>query len=455
MSISTGSLTLPSSRLSRARRSAGERARLSPVLVAIAAAALLVPKEASFYLGSLRLSVVRAILLVSTPVALVRLVRQAGTSSYRFCPSDVLVPLTVAWMVLAVSVTEGPDRAAVSAGSIGLELLGSYLAGRMLLKRHGEAVALGRLIALLTAGTALSALPDPWTHGYTVHNAVEALTGYHVPYIYDVRNGRFRAAGVMEHPILLGTVCTFAILLSTQLYRGWRRAALIACQAAGALVAVSSAPVVGLALGLLCLLYGRLTPAWTPRWRWLAGAAVLGAGCFCLVMPNPLGSLIAHLTIDPGTGYYRMLEWQFAGQDLLGSPWFGLGLSDDWARPAWMPPSIDSLWLRSAMSFGIPGSCLIAACLVGACWRRVDVPWAALTPVERRLGTTISILLFLYLFQGFTVHFWGATWVLMGLFAGMRAHLGAMGSLHPRLARPRFAHLHGAAQPASVRFERA
>ncbi len=420
--------------------------RLSLVLAAIAAATLLVPEEASFYLGPLRLPMARAILLVSTPVALARLLRQSGTPSYRFSLSDVLVPLTVGWMVLAVSVTEGPDRAAVSAGSIGVEFLGSYLTARMLLSGPGEAVALGRLIAVLSAGTALTALPDPWTHSYTLHNAVEAVTGYHVPYIYDVRNGRFRAAGAMEHPILLGTVCTFGILLTTQLYRGWRRVALIVCQAAGALVAVSSAPLMGLMLGLACLLYRRLTPLWPARWRVLIGAAAVAVVCLSLLLPDPLGFFIGRLTIDPSTGYFRLLEWQIAGNDLMGAPWFGLGLSDDWARPDWMPPSIDSLWLRSAMSFGIPGSCLIAACLLGACWRRVDVPWAALTEEERRLGTTLSILLFLYLFQGFTVHFWGATWILMGLFAGMRAHLGALGSLHPRGVR-----LRRAAPPLAAR----
>ncbi len=437
MSISTAHLAPARAHPRQARHAAVVRARLSPVLVALAVATLLVPEEASFYLGPLRLPVDRAILLVSTPVTLAWLLRQAGTPSYRFSLSDVLVPLTVAWMVLAVSMTEGLDRAAVSAGSIGVEFLGSYLAGRMLLRGPGEAVALGRLIAVLSAGTALTALPDPWTHGYTVHNAVEAVTGYHVPYIYDIRNGRFRAAGVMEHPILLGTVCTFGILLSTQLYRGWKRVALIACQAAGALVSVSSAPVMGLMLGLACLQYRRLTPSWTPRWRWLTGAAAAAMCCIALILPNPFGFLIGHLTIDPSTGYYRLLEWQIAGSDLLGAPWFGLGLSDDWVRPDWMPPSIDSLWLRSAMSFGIPGSCLIAACVLGACWRRVDVPWTALAPEARRLGTTLSILLFLYVFQGFTVHFWGATWVLMGLFAGMRAHLGALGSLNPSRATAR------------------
>ncbi len=429
MSIANARIVSPSTHRRWKQRATSGQVRLSVVLAAIAAATLLIPEEASFYLGSLRLSVARAILLVVAPVALVGLLRQAGTPSYRFSLSDVLVPLTVAWMVLAVSITEGLDRATVSAGSIGVEFVGGYLAGRMLLKGPGEAVALGRLIAVLTAGTAITALPDPWNHGYTVHTAVEALTGYHVPYIYDIRNGRFRAAGVMEHPILLGTVCTFGILLSIQLFRGWKRAALIACQAAGAIVSVSSAPIMGLMLGLLCLLYGRLTPSWTPRWRWLIGSAAVGMCCVAVILPNPFGFLIGHLTIDPSTGYYRLLEWQVAGSDLLGSPWFGLGLSDDWVRPDWMPPSIDSLWLRSAMSFGIPGSCLIATCLLGACWRRVDVPRASLTPEERRLGTTLSILLFLYLFQGFTVHFWGATWILMGLFAGMRAHLGALGSL--------------------------
>ena len=414
------------------------RSRLFPVIIAIAVATLLVPEEASLYLGSLRLPVARAILLLVSPILLFRLIRQASTPTYRFTPSDWLVPITAVWMVIAVSVTEGFDRGIVGAGAIGLELLGSYLAGRLLLSGRGDAVAFGKILAMLIAGTAMTSFPDPLTGSYAVHSWVESLTGYHVDYIHDVRSGHFRAAGVMEHPILLGTVCTFGILLSLQLYRGWKRILLIACQAVGAVVAVSSAPLVGLGIGMLCLQYRRLTRAVPFRWRWLALGLSMALLCLIATVPEPLGFLIGHLTIDPSTGFYRLLEWQFAGADLLASPWFGLGLSDAWARPNWMPSSIDSLWLRSAMSFGIPGSCLIAACLVGACWRPVDIPRSALSAMERMLGTTLSIVLFLFLFQGFSVHFWGATWILLGLFTGMRAHMGAVATLPPPFPAPPF-----------------
>ena len=410
------------------RAGAVQAAKLSPVLTLLAVSILLIPVEASLFVGTLRLPVARLILLAATPVAVIRYCTGLGRAEYRFVWADLFVPVAGVWMIASVCVTDGPERGFVGAGVIALELVGTYFVARMWLKRPGEALMLGRLIAVLIALGAIAAIPDAFQQIYVVHTAVGSITGYQIDNIYDIRNGHFRATGVLEHPILLGTTCSFGMLLSWQLYRGAHRTVLFLLQGVGLIVSVSSAPFLGLAIGFGCIAYRRMTPVQDGRWR-----ALLGVVAFCLavmlcVVSDPLGYLIRHLTFDPQTGYYRILEWTYAGSLVLASPWLGIGLTDNWLRPSWMPPTVDAVWLRSAMEFGIPGSLLVACSVLGSCSRRVDHACATLTADEKQLGLTLSIILALYVIEGFTVHFWGATWLLLGLLMGMRAHLGAAAS---------------------------
>jgi hypothetical protein len=404
-------------------------ARLSPFLIVLAVALILVPEEASFYVGGLRLTVARAVLLVATPISFLRFIQQASEGSYRFVWSDALIWPTGLWMILAVLVTEGPGGAIAGAGVTALEFVGAYLVARSFLTAHGQALALARILSLLIAVVGLLALMDRFAGYYVTHDFVGKLTGLQLDWGgYDTRFGSIRAAGTLEHPILLGSVCAFGLLLATTLPL-MQRCFVFAGATVGLLAAVSSAPIVGVCIGLCCLAYRRLTPGIEARWRWLMLGVAIMLGLLFAVHSAPFGWLIGHMTIDPSTGFYRLLIWQFAGEGVLQAPIFGIGITDDWARPEWMPSTVDSLWLRVAMMFGIPGSIMLAASLIGACSRRVDIARVYLSDEERRLGLVLSLIMFLYIFLGFTVHFWGATWTLMGLFAGMRAHLGALGGV--------------------------
>ena len=66
-------------------------ARLSPLLMVLALAIIVVPEEASFFVGGLRLTLARAILLALTPLCFVRFIQQVGRGDYRFVWSDALV----------------------------------------------------------------------------------------------------------------------------------------------------------------------------------------------------------------------------------------------------------------------------------------------------------------------------------------------------------------------------
>jgi hypothetical protein len=403
-------------------------ARLSPLLAILALAIILLPEEASFYVGDLRLTVARAILLALTPISFLKLLQQAGRGTYRFVWSDALVLPAGLWMLLSVTVTEGPERALVGGGVTALEFAGTYYVARAFLTGGGQALSLARVLSLSIAVVGLLSVLDRFAGYYVIHEVVGKITGNEIDWRYDERYGSIRAAGTFEHPILLGSACTFALLLATTLPI-FQRCFVFAGAAAGLLAAVSSAPMVGTFIGFCCLLYRRLTPGFEARWRWLMLAAGILLALLFSIHSAPFGWLIGHITIDPSTGFYRLLIWQIAGASVLDAPIFGIGITDDWARPDWMPSTVDSLWLRTAMMFGIPGSVMLAGCLIGACSRRVDLARTYLSKDDRRLGLVLSLILFLYIFLGFTVHFWGTDWILMGLFAGMRAHLGALGSL--------------------------
>src|SRR5271157_823230 len=67
--------------------------------------------------------------------------------------------------------------------------------------------------------------------------------------------------------------------------------------------------------------------------------------------------------------------------------------------------------------------------MIGSCSLPTETSRAALSQSESRLGTALGIVIFLILYTGFTVHFWGSTWILVGLLVGVRARLGELGQL--------------------------
>ena len=147
------------------------------------------------------------------------------------------------------------------------------------------------------------------------------------------------------------------------------------------------------------------------------------------VSNSPIGFINAHLLFDPSSGYYRVWEWQIATDALSRSPWFGIAYG--WpalAEQAGAVPSIDSIWLATALTYGYPCSYLLGLSFISAAFCRTSGLKINLTMAESRLGTTLTIVIFLILFLGFTVHFWGSAAIFISLLVGVKAHLGALGA---------------------------
>ena len=61
--------------------------------------------------------------------------------------------------------------------------------------------------------------------------------------------------------------------------------------------------------------------------------------------------------------------------------------------------------------------------MVGAAYYPASGRGVNLTIEESKLATTLSVLIVLVVLLGFAVDFWEASWMLVGLLVGVRAHL--------------------------------
>ncbi len=409
-----------------------------PLALKLIAVTTFLPEELSFYILGLRLTAIRLILIVLTPLLLIRLGQRLAAGRYRFVLSDLFVFLAGFWMIYAPANVVGVGQALNHAGPTALEFCVGYMATRILLSEHGHALSFAALLCRIIAIVALLALLDPLTNRSLMHDLASQLTGYQKPLVtVDIRFrsaccyrlGLLRATGPIEHAILFGFACAIGLLIAVSIPIRSRSFAIVACSL-GAIFAFSSAPLQGILLGFALLIYNRIMAGFSLRWPALISLGAAGVMTLFLVSDAPVSLMIRHLIYDPESGYYRMYVWTMAGTAVAQSPWVGLGFGP-YVDPD-VGHSVDSLWLMAAMQFGIPGSVLIALSMIGAASLPTSGRAVNLTPAESTLGTTLGILIFLTLFLAFTVDLWGTTWILSGLLIGVRAHLGELGRVGRR-----------------------
>jgi hypothetical protein len=245
-----------------------------------------------------------------------------------------------------------------------------------------------------------------------------------------MRGFLFRAASTLEHPIALGNVCLYGLLMATTM-RGALRQFILVGSAVGLTLSASSAPISGAIIGFGALLYNKLMRNFPFRWGLLFAS---GGGVILLIFsahPNPWGFIFQYLSFNVQDAYYRLMQWQFLGPLVMNSPILGIGLSDEWVREFGLAPTVDANWLGMAMNFGIPGSILMGLSYLTACSVSMDIGNKSLnlTKQERQLAMVLSLIMGLIIYIGFTVFYWGTVYILISFLAGIRAHLGALGAM--------------------------
>jgi len=412
-------------------RSLGDEAVLKLLM-----AALFLPEGLSFFIGDFRLTAVRLLLICFSVAAVIRLCRRIGTAAYACVPSDILVVVAGIWMVIAAMITSGPANGLKGGGALALDFVGAYFVFRSFLGSLDSSVRIVEFACKLMVVVVLIALLDPLTGKLFTYEWIKGITGYRKE-AYAVailsqaetlyRDGSIRAMGPMEHSILFGLACAWfgALALCTFPRRllGW---AVAVVAFIGAFFSRSQGAMVSFVLVMaLAVLYGA-TPRLTSRWKILGTIVACGVTFIFLFSGKPIATILRFAGVTPMTGWYREAIWEAATPLVAGSPLFGIGLLDDWnwqAGGVLVGSSVDTMWLELAMNFGIPGSLFVFLTIVGAFWLGPIDRCRVLSPSEKRLSVALGFLTVISVLEGFMVHMWGICWVLLGVFAGIRASL--------------------------------
>lgn len=432
---------------SPARRAAGGSLSSTEPFLKLLLVTIFLPEGLSFFVGDFRLSVARVLIFGASIAAISRLSQRASKRAVVCVPSDILAPLAGAWMILAATAADGLTGLK-GAGIEAITFTGAYLTFRYLLGPVDSSVRLARFSCKLMILIVGIALLDPLNDKLFTYEFTKGITGYVKPGYEDAlaqkaetfyRDGVVRAMGPLEHSILFGAVCVWFGTVAFTTFRP-RLFGLVVAGIAfiGVWFSQAKGPMLGYLIGFALAIFYVASPRFTARWK-LVGLSVTAVLLTVFIFSDsPVATLVRLSGVSPEAAWARQAIWDTGVPVVLGSPIFGIGLNGDWnwqANGALVSGSVDAFWLATAMTYGIPGSTLILATIVGACRLGSIDKSRHLTPEEGRLSVALGIVITTFVFLGFMVHFWGICWILIAVFAGMRANLAEAAVLRERAAR--------------------
>jgi hypothetical protein len=398
--------------------------------IAIVVVALCVPYTVAIYLGDLKLTAIKILIISLVVPAISKLILGANRKTRRLFATD-LFALGVFTMMVAAPLAISGSRDFVSAFSQAIEFYGMYLIGRaFVFEASSLETFIGTLQIVLVVVVGLAALDIVFQRYVALELSFAGSTATRDLSSSDPSLHRFvlgvsslRATSTFDHPILFGTFC--ATIIPLHLYPPMstvRRIVLVAISMAGSLMALSSAPLLAASIAFGLYFYDLLMNKYAWRWTFLLLLVGLYIGAFCLLSNNPLSWVFRNLTLDPQTAYFRLLIWD-AGLDVIyDNPWLGIGFNPSGNRI--LDTSTDSLWLAKTLIYGIPMTTLLYL-----------APIAAMLPARRETAvrrhhplldaycTGFSILLVVTIFISITVTFWNAVWLFFAMCIGIRTSL--------------------------------
>lgn len=376
------------------------------------------PQELSLFLGGIRLPVHRLVLLVMFCAAAYVYLSKRPIRLHIFDFAFLGFNL---WTVMAYVVHMGTGDGIEYGGSLALESFASYVVARIFIRdeRSFRGALAVIFLAVLIAGAA--ALPETLFGRHYIHEALFKLTGYYHPLGYEKRLGLTRAYSFFDHPIHLGTfgASIFALIWYSE-RRRLSRLVKSGLVVGTTFLGLSSAPLLALGLQGGLAVWDRITTGLRGRALLTIAAVVGGYTVLALLATrNPFHILATGLTLDPWTGYYRVMIWTYGLESVANNPLLGIGLND-WVRPAWMYSStVDAFWLVIAMTTGLPALLLLLTAILSMMWyvhrprfRPLDIRTGKL-----RLAWTFAVIALAL--AGCTVHYWNAIYAYFFFVLGM------------------------------------
>lgn len=397
--------------------------------VAVLLIGLLLPVEVRVNLAGQTLYAYRIAWLLFAPWIMFHILR--GHFQWRFI--DALVGLAALWMVTSFAVVDGLTEGVPAGLALGLDVLMPYLITRYTIRSFSDFRVLLILLAPVALGIAALMALESVTHTRFIRTGAASIFGSLGRAEYgadlgpaklgDIRFGLMRATGPFSHPILAGVF--FAGLMPLYYFsrlRGWP---FIVGMASGvaAIFSFSSAAFLG-----IFIFIGLAGYDWLQKrvvflnWPIFLGVTAAALAVLQVVSQNGLVAVLIRYTVNPATGYYRLLIWEYGSRSVAKHPWWGIGY-DPFERLAWMTNSVDTVWLAIAIRNGLPPAlllCLAVLMAIAGLVRQVSLG----DPGNRSLAMGIAITLAMFFILGFTVSFFGGMLIWFAMMLGVGTTLG-------------------------------
>lgn len=417
---SAGGVALPNRRTaadSRPRPAGGPAAGstvLSPIVILLLFA-LLIPNEFSFYLGPLRFSPYRFLLVLYLPVALFQFL--SGVAG-PLRTSDKCALFGCAWIMVAMVANAG-FAGIESGGIMFIETFGAYLVARMSIRSAAQWRQAVIVFGLAIAAVAPLAMIECVTGKHLVHDLACSFFGRKFTGEISDRFGLTRAYGVFDHPILQGVVSATVTIAGWHAWKGMitLRTVVWPLCLGGAMASISSGAVATLGVGTIMSAWSIVASSLRKKWKVFIGLVVLMYIMLDLLSNRSgMAVLLSYFTFSSSTAYGRMIIWEYGFHyNAVKNPIFGLG-NRDWVRPGWMvSPSMDNYFLFLMVFYGFP-------CFLGAATSIILKIRAAALATARsaypHLLMSWWIPMVALTAAGCTVYFWNQALVFLWFFLG-------------------------------------
>jgi hypothetical protein len=383
---------------------------------------MFLPPTAALYLGSFKLSSGRLLLLVLFVPAIRRLFQRDRSA----VPCDLFLYASGLCIVAASIAADGFNPTAISGA---FEFIGFYMLGRAFIFGIDAVKAFVGILRLILIFLFAFGVLDIISGRFVINEMMGQLLSTETiitqwPYSHFERvvfgHSFLRATSTFDHPILFGAFCSVCAPLFIFLESGVFSKFAFLLSFAGCILSGSSAPLLAFGIAFFIYLYDASLSNYTQRWKaLLAGITILFLASFA-VLSHPLPWLITHLTLDPATGYFRLEEWNYGLDFVSSSPWIGYGTAAKFGTD-FLDTSIDSVWLVTMLNYGIPATMLILFANIKSLRKGRPV---TVDPIVEKYCLAFTVVIFLFCFNGFTVHYWNSLWQFWALCIGIRATLG-------------------------------
>ena len=395
------------------------------------------PMEVRIEIGGQSLYLYRLVMLVSIPWLII----ESSRVEFKFNIVDGLFSFAAFWMVFSFGVFYESLEGALRGLALAIDVILPYFIFRHSIK---NLKSFRYYLIIVAPGFFVSGLIvalESISHTYLAKPLASQIFGSRAVYAdgqavgeliprREIRFGLMRGAGPYPHPILAGM--TLASVFPLYIYsgiKGWPKVIGIIA-GAFAVFSMSSGAFLLLLIGVSLILYDRLSLNSLFNW-WhaiFAGSILLLA--IEVISPNGAFSVFIRYTLDPQTGYYRQLIWEFGLKSVFKHPFIGIGFTD-FERLSWMVNSIDAHWLLMSVRHGAIPAILQFACLITIIVQISKCSSWALFDYDRNCFRAIVFVVFAMIVGGMTVSFYGQTSIWLYAFIGMAVTL--MNSAFPKV----------------------